>query len=112
MRLPRLGFSVPLCIFDDDMPAKRRCLLVFLFRVSRHGGECRPGYAAMRRAMRDADGERGCNATVRRHLAALEADGWIHHMRRTQSAMLIYLQIPFRFRVKKCVEKALRVVSP
>lgn len=98
MRLQVPRFSVPDCALAEPMSGKAFKLLVYLLSISRMGGECRPGYRAMRAAMRDKDDEKGCDASVKRALRELTGKGWIFNTRRTSGLMAIYLQIPLRFR--------------
>lgn len=111
MRIKVKGYYAPKCAHEEPMPCKARCLLLYLFSISRPGGECRPGYEGMKQAIRDKPGEKGCDATIRRYLKRLKKEGWIFHMRRTQGRMMIYLQIPFRFRVKTEVVESISVLS-
>jgi len=104
-------FSVPSAVFDESLPSKAFKLLVYLYRVSDVGGACRPGYAGMKRAMRDHDGDNGCNSTVRRCLQTLNKRGWIFAMKRTNSKMTIWLQIPHRLRVEKPLQSTISIVS-
>tara|TARA_R110000868_G_C10754606_1_gene753473 strand:- start:343 stop:636 length:294 start_codon:yes stop_codon:yes gene_type:complete len=91
------------------MEAKARCLLFYLLSISLSGGECRPGYAAMRKALVGAEGKKGSDATVKSALETLDKAGWIHHRHRTNGIMRIYLHVPMRFRPvpKKHVQIAL-----
>jgi len=91
------------------MEAKAFRLLIYLLSVAKGGGECIPGYKAMREAMRGSPEEKGCNNTVRRALTVLQKAGWFHHTKRTNGLMRIYLHVPLRFRPvpKKHVQIAL-----
>lgn len=64
----------------------------------------RPGYAAMKMAIRDKDGERGCDSTIRRMLVNLQKLGWIWHIKRSNGIAAIYLRIPPRL-VKKAAKE-------
>lgn len=110
MRITQARFSVPFCLFTEPMPDKARSLLVYLLSVSDFGGGCTPGYDAMKRAIRAHDGDNGSNATVRRYLAFLHKAGWIFSMKKTNSKMHIWLQIPHRFRAKKTPKTTISVV--
>lgn len=93
------------------MESKARCLLFFLLRVSRYGGECRPGYTAMKRAIRDTDADKGSNNTVRKALSALDKAGWIGSIKKNTGIMFIVLQIPMRFRKFPTVQTKLRLFT-
>ena len=111
MRIDRGRFSVPDCIWEEPMPGKAFKLLTFLIAKSDVGGAVRPGYEAMKRAIRERDGERGSNTTVRTCLARLKKSGWIFTMRRSNSKMTIWLQIPPRFRKEKPLKNVVSVVQ-
>lgn len=92
------------------MPSKAFKLLAFLIRESNFAGACRPGYDAMRLAIRDTIKDNGSNHTVRRCLKSLDKSGWVFAMRRTNSRMDIWIQIPHRFRKEKAPETPISVV--
>lgn len=98
MKVAQKRFSVPFCILDEPMPAKALKLLIHLLSISSVDGACRPGYAQMRRAIREHEDCKGSDATVRKHLAYLMEKQWISHMRRTNSKMIVWLRIPPRLR--------------
>lgn len=100
MKIRQYQFTIPKCIFDEPMPAKQFVLLCFLFSKSDFGGMARPGYAAMKRAIRGKEGEVGCDSTIRRMLVSLQKLGWIWHIKRSNGIAAIYLRIPPRL-VKK-----------
>ena len=100
MKFKERRFSIPFAIFDEQMPSKAFKLLVYLFGEADFAGHCRPGYEAMRLAIRDESGENGSPATVRRYLHYLEKRAWIFHMKKTNGRMAIYIQIPPRFKAK------------
>lgn len=111
MKLRVARFTVPDCALAEPMPGKMFKLLIYLVKVSRYGGECRPGYRAMRAAMRDEEGDKGSNATVRSALVELKKRGWIFAMRKTNGLMAIYLQIPLRFRKVAPEKKVVRLFN-
>lgn len=85
-------------IFAEPMPSKAFKLLVFLYRISRQGGECRPGYDAMQRAIRDGENDKGSRSTVKSSLDWLEDNGWFFARRKNNGKMFIYLRKePLRF---------------
>jgi len=104
-------FSIPSCIYAEPMPAKAFKLLVFLFNESDYTGACAPGYAAMRLAMRGKIGDAGSNHTVNSSLRCLQKAGWIFTMKRTNSRMAVWLQIPNRFRKEKAPATCISVVA-
>lgn len=112
MRIKDHRFSVPICIFAEPMPAKAFKLLVFLFGQSDFSGHSRPGYDSMRKAVRDDRMENGSQTTVRTHLLYLERKGWIFHMKKTNSKMAVWLQIPPRFRRPDKPNSLISVVQP
>jgi hypothetical protein len=96
MRIIERRFSLPFCIFDEDMPDKAFRLLCFLFSVSDFKGASRPGY----REMKNATGI-GSDATVKASLDYLRESGWIFHIKKGGSnASTILLDIPSRLREK------------
>ena len=111
MRTKDPRFSVPFCIFNEPMPAKMFVCLVYLISVSSVDGMCKPGYEAMKRAMRDADGDKGSNATVRTCLMGLNKRGWIFSMKKTNGRMVIVLRVPYRFRKQKLPLTTISVVQ-
>lgn len=110
MRITQARFSVPFCILDEPMPSKALKLLVYLLSISDFGGCCRPGYEAMRKVMRDHSRGNGSDTTVRKQLLWLKKDGWIFEIRRTNARMLVWLQIPPRFRPQKLPKTTISVV--
>ncbi len=108
MKISQSRFSVPFCVFTDPMPAKQRCLLVYLFSISSIEGGCEPGYTAMKNALRDHIGDKGSNTTVRKHLEGINADGWVFAMHRTNGKMRIWLKIPPRH---KKADKQMQLIS-
>jgi len=111
MKLRVARFTVPDCALAEPMPGKMFKLLIYLIKISRYGGECRPGYKAMKHAMRDCDGDAGSNHTVRSALTELKRRGWIFNMRKTNGLMAIYLQIPLRFRKIEPEKKTIRLCT-
>lgn len=111
MKIAIAKFSVPACLLFEPLPSKALKLLIYLIQVSDYGGACRPGYDAMRKAMRDHDRDNGSNHTVRNALQTLKKKGWIFTMKRTNSKMGIWLQIPHRFKSETKHENLISVVQ-
>lgn len=110
MKIAISKFSVPDCALDEPMPSKAFKLLAFLLRESDYAGACRPGYDAMRRALRDSTNDNGSNHTVRKYLKVLDKMGWIFTMKKTNARMAIWMQIPNRFRRHAAPKTTLSVV--
>lgn len=110
MRITQTRFSVPLCILEEPMPSKGFKLLVFLLSISDYAGVCRPGYDAMRKVLRDKLRDNGSDTTVRKHLLWLKSDGWIFDMKKTNARMIVWLQIPPRYRPQKLPKTTISVV--
>lgn len=110
MRITQSRFSVPFCALVEPMPSKAFKLLIYLISVSNFEGACRPGYDHMRRVMRDNERFKGSDSTVKKNLLWLQKDGWIHHMKRGNARMVIFLQIPPRHRPQKLPKTTISVV--
>lgn len=110
MKIAQARFSVPSCALDEPMPSKAYKLLSYLLRESDYAGVCRPGYDAMRKIMRDKLRDNGSDTTVRKHLLWLKGDGWIFNMKKTNARMVIWLQIPPRYRPAKLPKTTISVV--
>lgn len=86
-------FSVPPCVFEDDLPYASLCLLIFLFSQSSFDGCCAPGYDSMMHAL----GTR-CRNTISANLKLLHRRGWFHFSkRRGNSNKVMWLRLPARF---------------
>lgn len=96
MRITERRFSLPFCIFDEEMPDKTFRLLSYLFSISDFKGASRPGYREMKKAAGI-----GSDATVKAALDYLRKEGWIFHIKKGGSnASTIMLDIPSRLRKK------------
>lgn len=95
MRIQEKRFSVPFCVFDDNLTSCAQVVLVFLFSQSDCGGHCRVSYDriseftgfASRNSISDA-------------LALLQKRGWFYKRKRTNGAQIVQLRIPTRYMTK------------
>jgi hypothetical protein len=105
MKLGNDGFSIPLCVFDDNLPDKALVLLCYLFKCSDIPGRCSPGYTQI---MRDVG--IGSRNTVNRNLSILRKRGWFDIVKKKGHRNTIYfLTIPARFSTFKQTEKLLKI---
>lgn len=98
---------LPRCVFMDRMPLQSAWLLAFMFRRSSRNGWCFPSYTDIK-----ANTGIRTNATVAKHLEALEKLGWIAEKRKRYHTSTMYrLQIPLRFQKESRVMEAPNVIK-
>lgn len=93
MKLSGDRFSVPKCIFLDNLPGAAFRTLVFLFSVSDIAGRSAPGYDAIKKGARITS-----RNTVAASLKTLRKHGWFHFVNKSPGRNAAFLlRIPPRF---------------
>lgn len=92
MRITAPRFSVPKCIFDETLPHKTICLLLYLLSRSDIAGRVNVSYATIK----EVTGIGG-ESTVANSIRILQRNGWFHRIRKTGRSSIYFLRIPDRY---------------
>jgi hypothetical protein len=93
MKINGPRFSLPACIFSDNLPPRAFILLVYLFSESSVAGRVAPGYQAMKAATRTTT-----DATICSCLKLLRKHGWFDFVKKSNGRNAVYwLKIPDKY---------------